>query len=368
MKLWILSASTGGGHNMRANALKEWWNTQHGQARVYHPLEKTFFGYRFGCWLYNLIQKNLPRAHSLYFHFLERAAIHRGPRRILGRKNFLREYEKYAPHVVVSVHAHLNHGYFDMLRNSSDLKSKFSIYCGELAYSKGFSRHWVNPDVDAFWGPFEETCLAAQKHAMPAYKCLVAGPLLRKAFYKKPSANPWECLRDAYRISPNLPIYLLGTGANGVNQHAKVVRSFEKMSKPCQLVALCGENERIFRSLSERPDHSVVRVLPLPTIGDTEMALFLRISQFLFARPGAGITTEAISCGCPVVFDTTGGIMPQEQNNLNFWKKYADQLVTCSNPHRLGSIVDELKTIPRVYFPLNESPAILLDAIKNLIG
>ena len=38
-------------------------------------------------------------------------------------------------------------------------------------------------------------------------------------------------------------------------------------------------------------------------------------------RPSrAGMTTEAIACGTPVVFDLSRGMMPQESNNLNFWK------------------------------------------------
>jgi len=57
MNLLVLSASTGGGHDMRAHALSNWWNKKGGLSYVYHPLENTFVGYKFGCTLYNLIQK-----------------------------------------------------------------------------------------------------------------------------------------------------------------------------------------------------------------------------------------------------------------------------------------------------------------------
>ena len=30
MRLWVLSASTGGGHDMRAFALQEWWHQMGG--------------------------------------------------------------------------------------------------------------------------------------------------------------------------------------------------------------------------------------------------------------------------------------------------------------------------------------------------
>ena len=41
----------------------------------------------------------------------------------------------------------------------------------------------------------------------------------------------------------------------------------------------------------------------LPELSAEEMALVLRNADCLFARPGAGMTTEAIACGTPVVFD-----------------------------------------------------------------
>ena len=70
MNLLILSSSTGGGHDMRAFALKEWWTSKGYDAEVFHPLEQTSSLYRFGTNLYNFIQKRVPWCHSLYFKFL----------------------------------------------------------------------------------------------------------------------------------------------------------------------------------------------------------------------------------------------------------------------------------------------------------
>ena len=50
------------------------------------------------------------------------------------------------------------------------------------------------------------------------------------------------------------------------------------------------------------------------------MVFFLKVCDFFFTRPGAGSTTEAVACGTPIIFDVSGGIMPQEKNNLNFGK------------------------------------------------
>ena len=69
------------------------------------------------------------------------------------------------------------------------------------------------------------------------------------------------------------------------------------------------------------------RILPFPRLDGNAMVKLLKVSNWILARPGAGLTTEAIVTGCPVIFDLSGGTMPQEKNNLNFWKKDRE---TCS--------------------------------------
>ena len=69
MKLLILSASTGGGHDMRAFALEDWWKEKGYESEVFHPLENSFAGYRFGCKLYNLIQKKFSYSPLCLFSF-----------------------------------------------------------------------------------------------------------------------------------------------------------------------------------------------------------------------------------------------------------------------------------------------------------
>ena len=75
-------------------------------------------------------------------------------------------------------------------------------------------------------------------------------------------------------------------------------------------------------------------MIPLLTVNDQEMALFLREAKFLFARPGAGTTTEAVVCGTPMIFDLSRGVMPQEINNLNFWKSRNSKIIKTNKPKK----------------------------------
>ena len=106
----ILSSSTGGGHDMRAYALRDWALKKGCIAGVFHPLERTRAeSTEFGTKLYNWIQRQALLSHSFYFKFLEHANLHRMTTTLLGKKKFISFLKKFKPNLIVSVHAHLNH-------------------------------------------------------------------------------------------------------------------------------------------------------------------------------------------------------------------------------------------------------------------
>ena len=92
MRILILTSSTGGGHNMRAEALKAWAESNEGkkynfEVSVHSTLESTHPLYAFGVKLYNFIQKRSPYLHHLYFNYLELVSMHRNKEKILGKNN-----------------------------------------------------------------------------------------------------------------------------------------------------------------------------------------------------------------------------------------------------------------------------------------
>jgi processive 1,2-diacylglycerol beta-glucosyltransferase len=365
MKLLILSALTGGGHDMRAFALKDWWTERGNEAEVFHPLESSFAGYRLGCQLYNLIQKKFPILHYAYFHFLEHASIHRDSKKIIGSPRYVQKISTYRPDLIVSMHAHLNHGYFE-LSKLTNFKPKFAVFCGELADGYGFSKHWVNPLNDLFVSPYTEGSLAAQRRGMPIEKILVSGPLLRKPFYSQQDIINKEEILKKFELDDKLPIYLLGTGANGVNRHLPVIKALCEGSFDAQVVALCGKNKKTYEAVLALSKSSRLKLLPLPKLNAESMFELLNIASWMLARPGAGLTTEAVVTGCPLIFDLSGGCMPQEKINLNFWKSRQGKVLNASSPEDVTKIIQSKEPIPSLRIPVQTSPDLLLKALERL--
>jgi len=360
MKLLILSASTGGGHDMRAFALQSWWKKGEGrEAVVTHPLESGSIFYRFGTELYNVIQKKAPWLHTFYFSFLEHAKLHRSTRMLLGKKKFLQSIRDHKPDIILSVHAHLNHAYFKLAKTWNPAV-RFVVYCGEFADGHGFSKHWVNPHTDLFTGPFSSTCEAAIKYGMPQNKVKEAGFILREPFYREKDIHRTTKYLKSLGINPEEKFILLGTGANGTNNHPQVYRELTRsinLHKYRQVVALCGKNETTLKNLISQARKSKVKLIALSKVDAEGMVALLSHAACLLARPGAGLSAEAVAMNTPMIFNLWGGVMPQETNNLNYWELKTGRYVSIRTPQELPALLST--DIPSLGVTLPKYPPII---------
>jgi processive 1,2-diacylglycerol beta-glucosyltransferase len=341
----ILSSSTGGGHDMRAVALAEWVERLHGDSvsvTRWQILEESSRLDRFGVGLYNWIQRHAPWAHHLYFNFLELAGLHRRAGQIHGADRFRARLKALNPDVIVSTHDHLNHGYFELAKQCLGPSLRCLTYCGELSGGYGFSRHWVNPEADGFIAAVDACASAAASLGMAPGKTKVGGFLLRPQFFTAEAerATRLETRQALLGEDDGRPLLLLGTGANGANNHAAIIEALREIKTPLGIVALCGRNAVTFRQLEilneEMEQH---RIIPLAYRDD--MAAILRAVDLAFVRPGTGTTSECIVCGCPIVFNGIGGVMPQERITLKYLSTKGIAVPLVRRPAKLAAIVEQ---------------------------
>ena len=103
--------------------------------------------------------------------------------------------------------------------------------------------------------------------------------------------------------------------------------------------------------------------MPLKLIDDHEMVIFLSICKFFYTRPGAGSTTEAVACGAPIIFDISGGLMPQEINNLNFWKSRVTKLIALKDPKKIKKFI--IQSIPKLKVEIEDTPRKLINRLEE---
>ncbi|MGI9332418.1 MAG: UDP-N-acetylglucosamine--LPS N-acetylglucosamine transferase [Gammaproteobacteria bacterium] len=312
----MLTASTGGGHDMRARSFERWASElTDWQVSLHWTLENTHPLYRLGVETYNVIQRYLPVAHHAYFGFLEVASLHRGPSRIAGGKQFQRVVRELDPDVVLSTHAHLNHGFFVLARHAvAPKRLRCVTYCGELAGGYGFSRHWASREADLFIGAVEETTATARRLGLDPARTVTGGFLLDPRIYDPPApaGQRREFVRDTLELDPDTFTLLLATGAAGANNHLALLEEIHAADLALQCVVLCGKNPRTLERVREWG-----RANPgfkLKALGYwSRMPILLHSVSAVVARPGSGLASEAIVCGRPLILNGIGGVMPQER-------------------------------------------------------
>jgi processive 1,2-diacylglycerol beta-glucosyltransferase len=351
MRLLLLSSSTGGGHDMRARSFAQWaeepprssgdTGTPVVQAIRRQCLEDDGPLYAFGAWLYNFIQRTLPALHHIYFNVLEVVPFCGSVKALPGRAAFQEAVRAAQPDVVLSTHDHLNHAFLDAARAALPERPPLcGTYCGELSGGYGFSRRWVNPGADFFIGAVDACTAQARRLGMSPKKSWTGGFMLNPDFWSPPQTDSERAafLRDELRLEPGRFTLLLGTGANGANNHIALLAALARARVHPQVIALCGNNaaakSRVEAWAAAHPQ------IPVCALGyQSRMKRVLECSDAVFARPGTGTTSEAIQSGLPVLFNGIGGVMPQEIITVRYCRKFFEAHVA-SRARALPALVD----------------------------
>ena len=332
LRVLVLTSSTGGGHDARARALRTWamrdTATPPWEIELHQALEATHVIYRFGVGIYNTIQRYWPRLHHIYYNILEVGSFCSGPGEggVMGREIYIKKVREARPDLVVSTHDHLNHGFFSAARAALPAAPpKCATYCTELHGGYGFSHHWVNPKADLFIGAVPEVCEEAHRLGLPRDRIFLGGFLLHPAFWApRDPLSEEKFLREEVGLEPGRFTLMLSTGANSAQNHVALLDALVAggpLPAPAQVIALCGKNNRVLGEIKEwARRHPELPVRPLPSL--PHLAQVMRVTSAVVARPGTGTTTEAILSGTPILFNTLGGIMPQEIITVKFCREH----------------------------------------------
>ena len=313
-RVLILTSSGGTAHDVSAYAIQEWLAVTHPGLPVLvdHVLERSSFFYRATNYAYNTIQKKALWMHRIFWWILELEDLIRLGTVTFGRSYFLRLIQEFRPDLIVSTHPHINRGYFAFAKTVLGSDLRCVVCCTELDGGYGFSRNWFAPETDRFFALTPGVARALRGRGMPSEKIVVQGPLLAPAFYG---------VRAAPDVS-QLPLLVLGSGANGANNHALLLGVLRALAGRIRVAVLCGRRQSAYDSVSGwAARHPELELHPLAFQGPSEMARLYQEAWAFVARPGARTASEALALGCPLIFNCYGITMPQETQALRFFKE-----------------------------------------------
>ena len=379
IRILVLTSSTGGGHDARAEAFAEWCFQLYRHevdVRIEQMLEKSSVVNRTGVNLYNKIQRGAPWLHKIFYALIELLSYLNRSKVTFGAGYYLEVLRDYKPHLVFSVHDCLNRGYFQAARTllGAD-KVRCATYCGEFSGGWGYSRNWIEPSVDLYISRTQTANDYAIKRGIPPGKSRVRGNLML------PRANR-EVLnadeRRAFRIKnlgldPDKFTVFLATGGNGANNHHELLPVLLQQADRVQAIIICGRNKETYNEVVHwraiHPEFSCY----IEGYSDI-VHLLMQASDAIVTRGGTTTCAKALNFQCPIIFNAFGGIMPQEELTWKFFRNGA-ACEKIENAADFGKIINTWMSDPATYervrqnflgLRYEEDPTILIDELVTL--
>jgi len=306
MRVLILSANTGGGHNSTAAALVEQFEQMNVACEVTDALsmisEKAS---SFISWGHSYVYRKLPRLFGTAYRFEERHP----PQKLYDyfAKGAVSLQEKLLSEhfdAVICVHAFAGMMMTEVRRRFENRIPNYFV-ATDYTCSPGVS----SLDVDAFFIPHRMLFGEFVRTPIPVNKLCATGIPVRHAFYEKldkKEARKMLGLREDGRV------VLLGCGSMGcgnLDRHALELAN--RLPADVTLVVLCGRNEELANNLSRFSSDTFC------VVGFTnDIPLYMSAADVYLTKPGGLMTTEAIAKRLPMVF--VEAVPGCETRNLNF--------------------------------------------------
>lgn len=344
VRILVLSSSTGGGHDARAQAFAEWCRELYRQdveVRIEQMLERSSTFFKWGVGVYNWIQQRAPWLHKPYFTLVETLALVNRSSVQWGRGYYEKVLREYRPHLVFSVHDCLNRGYFQLAREVlGHAHVRCATYCGEFSGGFGYSVNWVEPTADLYIARTAAACEYAVKLGMPRERTRVRGHFMRPRAHRdnlSPEARR-AYLEQELGLSADLFTVFLATGSNGANNHLELLPKLLPHAGRVQAIVICGRNGEAYSAVNrwcnEHPElNSFVDGF------SDQVHLLLQVSQAIVTRGGTTTCAKALHFRCPIIFNAFGGIMPQEKLTVKFFRD-SSGVEEISSADQFGAIID----------------------------
>ncbi|MBI2515730.1 MAG: glycosyltransferase [Opitutae bacterium] len=325
VRILVLTSSTGAGHDARAQAFAEWCFELYRHdvdVRIEQMLEKSSRMFGWGVSFYNWIQKKSPWMHKAFFLFVELLSLLNRRSVAWGRRYYEAVLREYRPHLVFSVHDCLNRGYFQLARKILGAEHvRCATYCGEFSGGFGYSINWVEPTADLYISRTPTARDYAVKLGMPRERTRVRGHLMQpRASIEVLSNSSRRAFREQdLELKPDLFTVFLATGGNGANNHLELLPRLLPHAGQLQVIVICGKNREAYNQVVHwRAEHPELECY-VDGFSE-EVHLLLQASDCVVTRGGTTTCAKALHFHCPVIFNAIGGIMPQEELTVKFFR------------------------------------------------
>ncbi len=317
-KILIISSDTGGGHRSAAAAIvagvQNFLEGQSYAIRVVRAVEESHHISAKLVNLYNWVLRNKQHwMKYLYwavnrFRPETREFFHA---RCIGYVRAL--FERWCPHVVVSVHPLTQHIFARVLKELG-LLDRIPLVTVVTDPTYGFWKGWACNDVHLYLCATEEARQQLIDYGIAPERIKVSGMPVHPKF-DFPDEQAAQAARRELGLDPEKFTVFVNAGWEGGGNIPRIFRELVRGELDMQAIFLAGRNEEL---KSEAELLAAGAKFPIKVIGYSEQVEeLMRAANVMISKLGGLTTFEALSCRLPIIADGTTEPMPQEAGTVN---------------------------------------------------
>lgn len=299
MEALILSCSTGGGHNMAAQAVAEELTDRGHNVTFFDPYElvsdrlshtvaNTYIRLvQKAPWLFGIVYA----LGSAYEHLPGYSPVYWANGKMM---HYLGQYlEKHSFDVIVT--SHLFPAEILTYMKNHGMAVPKTVFIATDYTCIPFT---PEIDCDYYVIPSPELKEEFCRKGIPAEKILPFGIPVRKAFQSQESQSE---ARQHLHLSKDKRYFLLSGGSIGAGKMVKAIRILERYLKTHEdtvLIVLCGNHETLYKKLSAQyAGHTQICILE----STSDMASYLKACDLFLTKPGGLSSTEGAVSGTAMI-------------------------------------------------------------------
>ena len=321
-KILIISSDTGGGHRSAAAAisdgLEKFWTGGSPVVRIIKAVEESHRVTDKLVSLYNWVLKN--KQHWMKYLYWAINKIRPETREFVQKRciGYVRDqFEKWCPHVVVSVHPLTQHIFARILKELN-LSHQVPLVTVVTDPCYGFWKGWACDDVSLYLVANDDARDQLVDYGVSPEKIKVSGMPVNPKF-REVDEKDAQSARRIYGLDPDKFTIFLNAGWVGGGNISQIFKELVRGELDVQAIFLAGKNEELRLEAEQIAKQAK---FPVKVIGySDEIEKLMQSANVMISKLGGLTTFEALACRLPIIADATTAPMPQEAGTVNLLEK-----------------------------------------------
>jgi UDP-N-acetylglucosamine:LPS N-acetylglucosamine transferase len=312
-KILIISSDTGGGHRSAAAAIvagvQKFFENDSYAVRVVRAIEESHEVTAKLVRLYNWLLRR--KQHWMKYLYWAVNRFRPETREFFYKKTvgYVSDlFERWCPHVVVSVHPLTQHAIARVLKELG-LADRIPLVTVVTDPYYGFWKGWACNDVTLYLVASEEARQQLIDYGVAPERIKISGMPIHPKFQLSDEVAA-RAARAALNLDPHKFTVFVNAGWIGGGNIPHIFREFAQSELDVQAIFLAGQNEKL---RMEAESVASKAKFPIKVIGYSEQIEQLMSAAHVMVSKLGGLTTyEAFACRVPIIADATTEPMPQE--------------------------------------------------------